>query len=163
MLGVEEPAVLVCAYLLSCIQHTTKQPNNNRDWAILLCLLVTSQVAQWWRVCLPMQEAFDPWSGRYAGRGNGNPVQYSCLENSMDRGAWWPTVPGVAKSHSLLRDWAHAHTHTQTHTRTHTFWYINGKTPLQMEISFVNINISYKGVVSTWFSELLPCLLFFEK
>ena len=30
--------------------------------------------------------------------GNGNPVQYSCLENSMDRGAWWATVHGAAKS-----------------------------------------------------------------
>ena len=32
------------------------------------------------------------------GGGNGNPLQYSCLENSMDRGAWWATVHGVAKS-----------------------------------------------------------------
>ena len=32
------------------------------------------------------------------GEGNGNPVQYSCLENSMDRGAWWATVHGVRKS-----------------------------------------------------------------
>ena len=29
--------------------------------------------------------------------GNGNPLQYSCLENPMDRGAWWATVPGVAQ------------------------------------------------------------------
>ena len=32
------------------------------------------------------------------GEGNGNPFQYSCLENSMDRGAWWATVHGVGKS-----------------------------------------------------------------
>ena len=32
------------------------------------------------------------------GDGNGNPLQYSCLENSMDRGAWWATVSEVAKS-----------------------------------------------------------------
>ena len=32
------------------------------------------------------------------GEGNGNPFQYSCLENSMDRGAWWATVHGVAKN-----------------------------------------------------------------
>ena len=36
-------------------------------------------------------------SGRSPGEGNGNPLQYSCLENPMDRGAWWPTVHGVAK------------------------------------------------------------------
>ena len=37
-------------------------------------------------------------SGRYPGEGNGNPLQYSCLKNSMDRGAWWATVYGVTKS-----------------------------------------------------------------
>ena len=35
---------------------------------------------------------------RSLGEGNGNPLQYSCLENSMDRGAWWATVHGTAKS-----------------------------------------------------------------
>ena len=39
-----------------------------------------------------------PGSGRFPGEGNGNPLQYSCLENPMDRGAWWATVHGVAKS-----------------------------------------------------------------
>ena len=39
-----------------------------------------------------------PTSGRSPGEGNGNPLQYSCLENSMDGGAWWATVHGVAKS-----------------------------------------------------------------
>ena len=37
-------------------------------------------------------------SGRSPGGGNGNPLQYSCLENPMDRGAWWATVHRVAKS-----------------------------------------------------------------
>ena len=37
-------------------------------------------------------------SGRPSGGGNGNPLQYSCLENPMDRGAWQATVCGVAKS-----------------------------------------------------------------
>ena len=36
--------------------------------------------------------------------GNGNPLQYSCLENSMDRGAWWATVHRVAKSQTRLSD-----------------------------------------------------------
>ena len=39
-----------------------------------------------------------PGLGRSAGEGNGNPLQYSCLENSMGRGAWWATVHKVAKS-----------------------------------------------------------------
>ena len=38
-----------------------------------------------------------PGSGRSAGEGNGNPLQYSCLRNPMDRGVWWATVHGVAK------------------------------------------------------------------
>ena len=45
-----------------------------------------------------------PGSGRSPGEGNGNPVQYSCLENPMDRGAWWATVHGVAKSQTRLSD-----------------------------------------------------------
>jgi len=36
-------------------------------------------------------------SGRSPGEGNGNPLQYSCLGNPMDRGAWWATVHGVAR------------------------------------------------------------------
>ena len=38
------------------------------------------------------------------GEGNSNPLQYSCLENPMDGGAWWATVHGVAKSRRRLRD-----------------------------------------------------------
>ena len=46
-----------------------------------------------------------PGSGRSPGEGNGNPLQYSCLENPMDRGAWWATVHGVTKSWSGLSEW----------------------------------------------------------
>ena len=38
-----------------------------------------------------------PGLGRCPGEGNGNPLQYSCLENPMGRGAWWATVHGIAK------------------------------------------------------------------
>ena len=43
-----------------------------------------------------------PGSGRSPGEGNGNPLQYSCLENPMDRRAWWATVHGVTKSQTRL-------------------------------------------------------------
>ena len=47
-----------------------------------------------------------PGSGRSSGEGNGNPLQYSCLENPMDRGAWWATVHGVTKSQTQLSDFS---------------------------------------------------------
>ena len=43
-----------------------------------------------------------PGSGSSPGEGNGNPIEYSCLGNPMDRGAWRATVLGVAKSQALL-------------------------------------------------------------
>ena len=42
--------------------------------------------------------------------GSGNPLQYSSLENPMDREVWWATVHGVAKSQTQLSDWKHMHT-----------------------------------------------------
>ena len=44
-----------------------------------------------------------PGSGRSPAEGNGNPLQYSCLENPMDRGTWWATVHGVTKSQTRLK------------------------------------------------------------
>ena len=52
-----------------------------------------------------------PGSGRSPGERNGNPLQYSCLENSMDRGAWLAVVHGIAKSWTWLS--THACTHNQ--------------------------------------------------
>ena len=54
-----------------------------------------------------------PGSEISPGEGNGNPLQYSCLENSMARKAWRATVYGVTKSHTRL---SNSHTHTHTHT-----------------------------------------------
>ena len=45
-----------------------------------------------------------PGWGRSLGEGNGNPLQYSCLKNRMDRGTWRATVHGVTKSQTRLRD-----------------------------------------------------------
>ena len=45
-----------------------------------------------------------PGLGRSPGEANGNPLQHPCLENPMDRGAWWAAVHGVAKSRARLRD-----------------------------------------------------------
>ena len=51
-----------------------------------------------------------PVLGRSPREGNDNPFQYSCLENSMDRGVWQATVHGVAKTRKRLRDKAGPHT-----------------------------------------------------
>ena len=45
-----------------------------------------------------------PGWGRSPGEGNGNPLQYSCLENLMDGGAWWAAVHGITKSRTRLSD-----------------------------------------------------------
>ena len=50
-----------------------------------------------------------PGSGRFTGGGNGNPLQYSCLGNPMDRGVWWARVHGVQKNRTQLS----THTHTK--------------------------------------------------
>ena len=50
--------------------------------------------------------------GRSPGGGHGNPLQYSCLENPMDRGTWWATVHKVAKSWALLEQLS-MHVHVQ--------------------------------------------------
>ena len=67
---------------------------------------LASQVAQWVKNA-PAGNTGDmgsiPGSGRSSGVGNGNPLQYFCLENPIDRGAWWATVHGVTESWTQLK------------------------------------------------------------
>ena len=56
-------------------------------------------------VCDAGDPGSNPGLGRSPGEGNGNPLQYSCLENPMDRGAWRAIVHGVAKSRTQLSDY----------------------------------------------------------
>ena len=61
-----------------------------------------------------------PGSGRFPRGGYGNPLQYSCLENPMDRGAWLATAHRVAKSRTRLKRLSmHAHARARTHTCIH--------------------------------------------
>ena len=66
------------------------------------------------RTCLPgkvdvRDSGSIPGLGRSPGRGHGNPLQYSCLENLMGRGAWWAAVHRVIRSQTKLS----THTHTR--------------------------------------------------
>ena len=72
---------------------------------------------RWWRICLQCcRPGSVPESGRSSGEGNGNPLQYPCLENPMNRWAWQATVHGVTKESDMterltlfhLRNWRHA-------------------------------------------------------
>ena len=66
-----------------------------------------------------------PGSGRCPGGGHGNPLQYSCLENPMDRGAWWATVHGVSESWIRLRPLSTAsqsHYHIDWHLSKQRLW-----------------------------------------
>ena len=55
-------------------------------------------------ICAAGDMGFIPGLGRFPRKGNSSPLQYSCLENSMDRVTWWARVPGVAKSQTRLND-----------------------------------------------------------
>ena len=71
-----------------------------------------SQVALVVPVCQCRRHRFNPWVGKITGVGNGNPLQYSCLENSVDRGAWWATVHRITKSQTWLK-WLSTHSQEQ--------------------------------------------------
>ena len=62
---------------------------------------------------LRARPGFNPWVEKIPEEGNGSPVQSSCLENPVDRGAWMATVHGVTESRTPLND-------SQTHTHTHS-------------------------------------------
>ena len=93
------------------------------------------QVAQWKSACQCrryMRHGLVPRSGRSPGVANGNPLQYSCLENSMERGAWWTTVHGGHKqwspwticSQDSMLTWLRTHTHTHIHISIYIYGYI---------------------------------------
>ena len=70
-----------------------------------------------------------PGSGRYPGVGNGNPLQYFFLENSMIRGAWWATQFMDCKE-SDMTEHMNRHKHTRTRTRAHTHTHTHVKVSL---------------------------------
>ena len=85
------------------------------------------------------------------GEGNGNPLQYSYLENSMDGGTWWATVHGVAKSQTQLSDF--------THSLTHCFS-IDAQKSIRMPAKWTRNGISLTREITTRISRPALMMLF---
>ena len=88
--------------------------------------------------------------------GNGTPLQYSCLENSMGRGAWWDTVHGTAESWTWLNDRAHIHLQFIEHY-IKSFPVILPTTDIELKIFFPFCWVKESSILLLWFQ--LPCLL----
>ena len=96
------------------IAHKGKE--SEKEWAFQVLLAVKNLAAN---AGDTRDMGSIPWWGRSPGGGRGNPLQYSCMENLMDRGACWATVHGVIKSETRLKQLSkRAYTHTHTHTHT---------------------------------------------
>ena len=83
-------------------------------------ILMTDMLVPWQQICRSLgfpwwlrwltiwlqcgRPRFDSWIGKIPWEGNGNPLQYSCLENPTDGGAWWATVHGITKNWTRLSD-----------------------------------------------------------
>ena len=102
-----------------------------------------------------------PGSERSPGERNGNPIQYSCLENPMDRGAWWATVHGVTKSQTWLRnlaskpaskEWGHHRFTAWKHINT---MYIHSVPPSSIKLKLVLSSNCYSFFLPNFLSTIL--------
>ena len=100
----------------SPVYSWAKAPKDTRQGASQVALVIKSPPAH------AGDAVLIPGLGRSPGEGNGNPLQYSCLENPMDRGAWWATVHGITKSWTWLK-WLSAHAYQVNH------WYFSPSLP----------------------------------
>ena len=85
-------------------------------WPLSICRVFPGGSDGKGSACQGRRGGFDLWFGNIPWRGNSNPLQYSCLGNPIDRGAWWATVLGVAKNQAWLSEWAHTRAHKYVHT-----------------------------------------------
>ena len=124
-------ATEIASRFFSCPFHSATNIRNNSMFTLITVIIPileiftvtcinTSKIFEGLQVALvvkhPPASAGDtrdkgwiPGSGRSPGGGHGSPFQYSRLGNPMDRGAWWATVHGVAKSQTQLSNLAHTH------------------------------------------------------
>ena len=103
-----------------------------------------------------------PGSGRSPGEGNGNPLQYSCLENPMDREAWWATVHGVAKSRTRLSDFTHRPARrTQICKQFQVFlrmWSNRRIDPFLPKVQFGTVTLGGKATLGIYLGDMETCL-----
>ena len=88
--------------------HNTYLYTHTHTWTFQVALSGKKPACQYRR---QKRRGFNPWAGRSPGGGHGHPLKYSCLENPMDRGAWWATVHRVTKIQTRL-----------LHTYIHIMW-----------------------------------------
>ena len=93
------------------LPHPWDSPGKNTGvgcrFLLVVCILFPCSSNGKESACDAGDEGSIPGSGRSSGEGHGNPLQYSCLENSMGGEAWRATVRGVAKSQTQLSDYTH--------------------------------------------------------
>ena len=85
-----------------------------------------------------------PGSERSPGEGNGNPLQYSCLENPMHRGAWWATVHGVTKESDTTEQLTHTHTHVVCWRCTEEYWWTKLRVVLPLVMMGFEVGKTYQ-------------------
>ena len=107
-----------------------------------------TRLAQCLRICLPCRRhGFYPWVRKIPWKRKQNPLQYSCLENPMDRGAWWATARGVTKELETT-EWLN------NNIMTATFCLLilsnNKKKVLKLTTKIVNLSISPSNSTSSF-------------
>ena len=109
--------------------------------------LGASLVAQTVKSLQCRRPRFSPWVGRSPGEGNSYPLKYSCLGNSVDRGAWWATVRGVTKSQTRLK-WPN--TCLQPYSLSSWRWGLDPYCDPCLSLGCLSAPYQLAGVSSSW-------------
>ena len=89
-----------------------------------------------------------PGSGRFHAGGDGSPLQYSCLENSMDRGALWATVNGVPKSQTQLSYWTCMHLQGHFRSNLNKQIWINQNMTISFRLNYKEVILGFSSIQS---------------
>ena len=104
--------------------HGHSKNNQNQELSLNIGL-ISNLLPRWLMGKNPPADIEDvgliPGFGRSPGGKNGDPLQYSCLGNPIDRGAWWATVHGVTNSQTRFSNWAHSQALSRLQTYLETY------------------------------------------